>query len=1043
MRATAPSKTKSPARFFRHAISAEPRLRSGPLAACLWIALASALLPLAVHSQEQARDATVRLLRPAAQSDAGPLGRMDAALRPEMPRVLRESALEADALEASRVFARALPVRRGRAGLSASGSRGAGRLRSTRREPSLPPIELRLFPDTVFVLQPDRVLDHEGDAGSFAPASGSRGRTISGVLTSGGEGTAILSEYDGAISASVRLTNGEFYEWELLPGEGGVARGVVRQVEGTARWPGSDEVVIPDFDEEPPADLPKTAASPSLLDASAARFATGERVLTVAAYYTRRVMEARGGPPGFFAWLKRLEEESNAVMRNSELDLEFRFVTAILADHDDSQSNMSYSTALQSLRFIHDRPVQARARLAALFVNPPLPVSGSFTVGIAYLRNQFTEPQRHSVNHHLYAGGLSLTFAHEAGHNLGCIHDVNSPGGDARGLFEDSRGYQQRDVEPKFFTVMAYSCSGCRAVPYFSEPRLLYQTIPLGTENTRCAATIDREASDISWAGAPPPAGCVMELYPADLRLSAEAQDMQVEVRTGPGCSWQVGDLPPGAFVGDLDAGQARSGPGWLRLRVPANTGPSSRTDRLEVRGVPLVITQNRPGGTAVTPSQPLLRFEASTLPDSLQERCLFLTPSPGNASLDVRTSGLPGWLSFDRARVDAPDFLCVRVNPRGLAAGTHRAAVRLSTTDPASPTDVLLNVEVQVAAEVTRVLMAPRAMAFRASAASPTTAIQNLEVSGHPEMTFTPQSGAAEWLRVQPERHQDGYRVGVWADATGLEPGVHTARILVGCPSDTCAARVIPVRFTVEQVSASGPRIVSGGIVNAAGFSAGLSAGSWMTMFGERLASNTRGWAAGDFASDVMPTVLDGVRVFVDGFPAPVAFISPSQINFQCPEMERTGWVPVEVVTPEGRDQHWAYVEAENPGVFLLNGADVAAQHEDTTPAAPEGALGPGTPARPARPGNVLALYGTGFGATQPRVFAGQLYQGAARIPPSNPVRVTIGGQAAEILFAGQSAAGLNQINLRVPSLSPGDHPVRVTVGVAPAAWRGTLRVE
>ncbi|MCW5962968.1 MAG: hypothetical protein KIT83_02930 [Bryobacterales bacterium] len=1002
----------------------------------------AALLPLTAQIQQQVRDEPVRLLRETVRIEAGPLDRLDPFPMADAPRVMREKTIEADGLEASRIFASELPGRRGSSGLSASGTRGAGRLRSTRREPNLPPIELRLFPDTVFLMRPDRVLDHEGDAGSFAPFPGPRGRTVSGVLTAGGEGTAILSYYDGAISASVRLTNGEFYEWDLVPGEGGVASGVVRQVEGTARWPGSDEVVIPDFDEEPPADRLQSAAAPSLLDASWTRFSTEERILTVAAYYTRRVMEARGGPSGFFAWLHRLEEESNAAMRNSGLSLEYRFVTAILVDHDDSASDMSFNSALTNLRTVYDPIAQPRARLAAMFVNPPLPQSGSFTVGIAYLRTPGSGPQRHSVTHQLYAGGTSLTFAHEAGHNFGCVHDVDN-GGQSGGLFGDSRGYQQRDVEPKFFTVMAYSCSGCRAVPYYSEPSVLYETIPVGISSTRCAATIEREASDISWGGAPPPAGCVMEVYPAELRLSPEAQDVQLEVRTGPGCSWQVSDFPARTFVEDLDAGQARTGPGWLRLRIPANSATSLRTDNLEVRGVPLRITQDRAGGTAVTPSQRMLRFEASTLPDTLQERCVFLTTTPGNSSLDVRMAGLPGWLSFDRARVDTPDFLCLRVNPRGLAAGTERAAIRLTSTNLSSPTDILLNVEVVVSAEVTRVLMAPRAMAFRASVASLTTAIQTLEVSGHPEMTFTPQSGAANWLRVQPERHPDGYRVDVWADATGLEPGVHTARLLVGCQGDSCGSRMVPIHFTVEQAPASGPRIVSGGVVSAAGFSAGLSVGSWMSMFGERLASNTRGWAAADFAGDLLPTVLDGVRVLVDGFPAPVSFISPSQINFQCPEMERTGWVPVEVVTAEGRDQHWAFVEAENPGVFLLNGADVAALHEDTTPAAQEGALGPGAVTRASRPGDVLSLYGTGFGATLPRVFAGRIYQGEARLPPNNPVRVTIGGQSTEILFAGQSGAGLNQINLRVPNLPPGDHPVRVTVGVAPAAWRGTLRVE
>jgi uncharacterized protein (TIGR03437 family) len=153
---------------------------------------------------------------------------------------------------------------------------------------------------------------------------------------------------------------------------------------------------------------------------------------------------------------------------------------------------------------------------------------------------------------------------------------------------------------------------------------------------------------------------------------------------------------------------------------------------------------------------------------------------------------------------------------------------------------------------------------------------------------------------------------------------------------------------------------------------------------------------------------------------------------------------VPVELITPNGTATHHAYVETENPGVFLLGATtNVAALHEDATPAAMEGSLGNETATRVARVGDIVSIYGTGFGVTTPRVPTGEIYQGAARIPATTQTRVFIGGIRANLLFAGQSAAGLNQLNVRVPNLAPGDHPVRVIIGSSPSPWRGVLRVE
>jgi uncharacterized protein (TIGR03437 family) len=646
------------------------------------------------------------------------------------------------------------------------------------------------------------------------------------------------------------------------------------------------------------------------------------------------------------------------------------------------------------------------------------------------------------VTHQRYAGGLSLTFAHEAGHNFGCVHDVANGGGQG-GLFGDSRGYQQRDTEPKFYTVMAYSCTGCRAVPYYSEPQVLYEGLPAGTTATRCAATIARSASDDSWMGAPPGSGCPVEILPSRVSLSSETQDVQVEVRTPAGCTWQWEQSSEPGFVNVLDASLPREGSGWLRLRVDTNVSNQEREQVLTVRGLPLRLRQQAASAGSISSTHEMLQFSASNLPDSSQERCLQLGYSHGAVEATVHLDAAPGWLSADRDLAALPGFLCIRVSPRGTPSGNHRASVRVRTsTDP--PVEKLVSVELRVSSNVTRLLYSPRAFAFETSLDSPIASPQWLEVARPADLEFHPLSGPPAWLRLQTVEDAEGARARVWADASGMTPGIYEGRLLIQCADDSCAPRVAPVRLEVKDSPANGPHIAPGGIVNAASFTQGLSVGSWMSIFGERLAPTTRGWRAEDFFGEILPLNLDGVRVRVAGVAASVSFISPGQVNFQCPNLTTTGWVPVELITPDGSTVHHAFLEGENPGLFLLGSTEnVAALHEDATPAATEGALGADTVARAARPGDVLSIFGTGFGVTIPRVPTGEIYQGDARIPGNAHTRVFIGGLRAELLFAGQSGAGLNQLNVRVPNLPPGDHPVRVVIGAAPSPWRGLLRIH
>ena len=255
--------------------------------------------------------------------------------------------------------------------------------------------------------------------------------------------------------------------------------------------------------------------------------------------------------------------------------------------------------------------------------------------------------------------------------------------------------------------------------------------------------------------------------------------------------------------------------------------------------------------------------------------------------------------------------------------------------------------------------------------------------------------------------------------------------------------------RYTITSpsaVPAPQPAISSGGVFNAASFQPGVSAGSWVTIQGSNLAGNTRSWGAGDFEDGALPTQLDGVSVKIDGKPAYVAFISPAQINVQAPADSALGPVPVEVAfNGSTSSPGTAQLQAVSPGLFLWSGKYAVATHSDFSPAAPAG-LFQGVTTVPAKPGESIVLWGTGFGATTPTVAPGILPPANPLANVANPVTVTIGNIAATVVGAAISPGnpGLYQIAVQVPSSAPdGDLPVVAQVNGVQSSSNVLLNVK
>jgi uncharacterized protein (TIGR03437 family) len=227
------------------------------------------------------------------------------------------------------------------------------------------------------------------------------------------------------------------------------------------------------------------------------------------------------------------------------------------------------------------------------------------------------------------------------------------------------------------------------------------------------------------------------------------------------------------------------------------------------------------------------------------------------------------------------------------------------------------------------------------------------------------------------------------------------------------------PATLTVLGISA---------VVSAASFQSGISAGGWIAILGNGLASKTDTWDNA-IVGDNLPTSLDGVTVNVGGSPAYVSYISPTQINALAPNLA-PGNVSVTVKNSTGAGMTaTAAVQAVQPSFFQW-GNYVVATRLDYTFAAKNGTI-PGLTTVPARRGETIILWGTGFGPTNPSAPVGVEVPSGATYYTANPVTVTM-GVGATVLGAALTPgdAGLYQVAVQIPTAIPdGDCPVIATV--------------
>lgn len=329
-----------------------------------------------------------------------------------------------------------------------------------------------------------------------------------------------------------------------------------------------------------------------------------------------------------------------------------------------------------------------------------------------------------------------------------------------------------------------------------------------------------------------------------------------------------------------------------------------------------------------------------------------------------------------------------------------------------------------------------PAASAIQLSAALASLAIQPATIPGfQPPVTLSvglsdrtqpwtatvyPANETTAWLQLSQYSGTGPANITLSTLPTGFGPGAYKATIVLQSPLAIPESVSIPVMWVntgSPQVSSSAPVVSS--VNNAFSLTPGASPGMLMAVYGSQLANTTQ------IAPATLDNSLAGVSVTVNGWPAPILYASPSQLNIQVPYEASAGQAVLGVNNNGQVGGYMFPVSPSSPGIVSVNGMI--------------------SPSASAKQGAYATMYVTGVGDVSEGLPTGISVPAGTAVTslpqPLLPLSVTVGGTPALIQFAGlpPGIVGLTQVNFIVPpTVAPGVQLVVVTVnGVssAPAA--------
>ena len=218
-------------------------------------------------------------------------------------------------------------------------------------------------------------------------------------------------------------------------------------------------------------------------------------------------------------------------------------------------------------------------------------------------------------------------------------------------------------------------------------------------------------------------------------------------------------------------------------------------------------------------------------------------------------------------------------------------------------------------------------------------------------------------------------------------------------------------------------PQVALGGVVDSASYDREIAPGSIFSVFGRGLGPETA--VAAQLQGNAFPLEIAGVRAFLDGVPVPLLFVSAGQLSGIVPYATPIGVkregnssiffgnAALEIEYGGSRSEPIGLaIDAAAPAIFSLDqsgSGQGAILNEDGTV---------NGPLNPARPGSIIAIFGTGGGLVEPAGEDGRL-SSAPFGRTVVPVKVRVDFLEAEVLYAGEApglVSGVLQVNARLP---------------------------
>jgi uncharacterized protein (TIGR03437 family) len=252
-----------------------------------------------------------------------------------------------------------------------------------------------------------------------------------------------------------------------------------------------------------------------------------------------------------------------------------------------------------------------------------------------------------------------------------------------------------------------------------------------------------------------------------------------------------------------------------------------------------------------------------------------------------------------------------------------------------------------------------------------------------------------------------------------------------------------INVAFQAPAFSGTGVYLSPVGVVNAASsapFTAQVSPGEFLTLYGSGLAPTTAS------ASLPFPNMFNGVQVMINQTPAPIAYVSPTQISVVVPQLTIPNSVAQIQVINNGAASNLVteFTGLTAVGAFTNNPEGgigyAAALHPDNSVI---------SESSPAQIGETVAVFLTGMGVVNPPVGDGEAAPiGTQSITTATPLVFLLDSSGnytqATIAFSGLAPgyAGLYQINFMIPAgVVAGDTNLEI-IGPDSDAFLGILPV-